>query len=85
MKQYQLSFGSINFPQDNIAEILINENVEMALPMVNDYHQFLQCHLRAPFALLINKVHPYGYPYEAQKAFEIIPEISAMAVVIHRA
>ena len=84
MTRHQLSFGTIDILQANIAEVIIDEGVEMTLSMVNDYHQFLKTHLQSPFALLINKVNPYSYTYEAQKVIATLTEIAVMAVVTYR-
>lgn len=84
MTRHQISFGTIHILQANIAEVIVDAHVEITLPMVNEFHQFLRAHLQAPFALLINKVNPYSYTYEAQKEIGTLPEISVMAVVTYR-
>ena len=80
----QLPFAKIILLRDDIAEVIINESVEMDLDMVDAYHSFLLANLKAPFSLLINKINPYSYTYEAQKKLGTLEEIKAMAVVAYR-
>ncbi|MDP5033225.1 hypothetical protein [Paraglaciecola sp.] len=81
MELHVLKFAKISILRADIAEVIINDDVVMTLAMVNEYHGFLQKHLRAPFSLLVNKINEYGYEFQAQLAIGNIPEIHAMAVV----
>lgn len=78
---YQLSFAKIIIIQPDIAEVIVNQGIEMNMTMVNEYHQFLLDHLQAPFCLLINKINDYTYDFEAQMNLANLEEINAMAVV----
>lgn len=68
---------------DSIAEVIINDNVEMTLTMVELYHEFLLSHLVSPFYLLINKINTYTYSFEAQLNLATLNEINAIAVVVY--
>ncbi len=81
MKEYQLSFGKILLLREDIAEVIVDEGIEMDTTMVDEYHQFLLSHLKAPFSLLVNKVHSYTYTFEAQSKLAELDEINVMAVV----
>jgi hypothetical protein len=83
MDSYELPFAKINILREDIAEIIINDAVEMNMDMVDEYHEFLLSHLRAPFSLLINKKNKYTYEFEAQKKLATLNEINAMAVVVY--
>jgi len=83
MNLYELPFAKIIILHDNIAEIMINDGVEMNAKMVQDYHDFLLSHLHSPFSLLINKINSYTYDFEAQTKLATIKEINAMAVVAY--
>lgn len=83
MDLYQLPFAKIIILRDDIAEVLINEGVELDLIMVNQYHEFLLAHLHAPFSLLINKINAYSYSHGAQQNLATLKEINAMAVVAY--
>jgi hypothetical protein len=83
MDLYELSFAKIIILDDNIAEVVVNEGVTMDVEMVEQYHEFLLSHLRAPFSLLINKVNSYTYDFDAQNKLATLKEINAMAVVAY--
>lgn len=83
MEIHQLSFGKIYLLSHQLAEVIVNDGVEMNMDMVNEYHDFLRQHLSAPFSLLINKLNKYSYTFEAQQHLATLPEIKAMAVVAY--
>ena len=83
METYKLPFATINIIREDIAEVIVNDGVELDLKMVKQYHDFLLAHLRAPFALLINKIHSYSYDFPAQEKLDTLKEINAMAVVAY--
>ncbi len=83
MNLYELHFAKIIILHEDIAEVLINDGVDMNVKMVDEYHDFLLSHLRAPFSLLINKVNPYSYDFHAQQKLATLKEINAMAVVAY--
>jgi len=80
---YELPFAKIIIIRDDIAEVIINEGVEMDAIMVEQYHDFLLSHLKHPFSLLINKVNSYTYDFNAQLNIATLKEINAMAVVAY--
>jgi hypothetical protein len=81
MELHVLKFAKIILLRQDIAEVIIDQNVVMTLEMVNEYHDFLSKHLVAPFSLLINKINEYSYEFQAQLAIGNLAEIYAMAVV----
>lgn len=83
MNLYELPFAKIIILRDDIAEVMINEGVIMDLAMVEQYHDFLLSHLRAPFSLLVNKVNAYSYDFVAQEKLATLKEINAMAVIAY--
>ncbi len=83
MIPYELPYGKIIILQDDMAEIIINDGIEMDADMVVEYHDFLLEHLTAPFSLLINKINSYTYTWEAQQMLGMLDEIDAMAVVTY--
>lgn len=78
---YKLSFGHIAIIQDNLAEVIVDEDIEFNMDMVAEYHTWLLNHLQSPFAILINKINPYTYTFKAQVNIANLPEIKVMAVV----
>lgn len=83
MDLYELPFAKITILHENIAEVIINEDVEMNGEMVDEYHAFLLSHLKVPFSLLVNKVNSYTYDFEAQRKLATLDEINKMAVVVY--
>ena len=83
MDLHELSFAKIIILRKDIAEVIVNDGIEMNETMVDEYHNFLLSHLQAPFSLLINKVNAYTYDFNAQKKLATIEEIHAMAVVAY--
>lgn len=82
MKSYKMSFGTMSVLDSSIAEIIVDEGTEMNEVMVDEYHDFLLSHLKAPFSIIINKKHSYSYTFKAQKSIASLKEIKAMAVVV---
>ncbi|WP_435627601.1 hypothetical protein [Candidatus Ferrigenium straubiae] len=83
MELHELRFGKIILLSSSIAEVIIDDGVEMDEAMVNEYHEFLIAHLQAPFNLLINKINSYSYDFVAQMNLATIGQIKAMAVVAY--
>ena len=81
MDLHELPFAKIILLHDDIAEVIVNEDVTMDVDMVNQYHEFLLAHLRSPFSLLINKINTYTYDFDAQMKLATLNEINVMAVV----
>lgn len=83
MSLHELPFAKIIILREDIAEVMINDGVEMDVNMVGQYHDFLLSHLRAPFSLLVNKVNSYTYNFDAQQKLATLKEINVMAVVAY--
>lgn len=83
MKLYMLPFAKITLIRDDLAEVVMNEGVEINTKMLNQYHDFLLNHLRAPFSLLINKINTYSYTFDAQAKLATLEEINAIGVVAY--
>ncbi len=82
MKNHNITFGNIIKLNNNLAEIIVNEGVEMCEFKVKELHDYLLQNLSAPFSLLINKKNPYSYTFKAQKLIGKLKEIKTIAVVI---
>ena len=81
--EFELPFAKIIILRKDIAEVMINDGIEMDIRMVDQYHDFLLSHLRPPFSLLINKINSYSYDFDAQLKLATLKEINAMAVVAY--
>lgn len=83
MELHKLSFAKVIVIDQHVAEVIVNDGVEMTDEMVTEYHQFLLEHFTAPIKLLVNKINSYAYDFNAQLNLANLPEISAMAVVVY--
>ena len=83
MELHELPYAKIIILQEDIAEVIIDDEVVMNEPMVDHYHDFLLSHLSVPFSLLVNKVNSYTYDFNAQIKLATLVEINAMAVVAY--
>ena len=81
MELHELPYAKIIVLKDDIAEVIIDDDIVMDETMVEHYHGFLLSHLNAPFSLLINKVNSYTYDFNAQMKLATLVEIKAMAVL----
>lgn len=82
MKSYRLSFCTISIIKSNLAEVIVDDGIEMNEVMVDEYHDFLLNHLSCPIFLLVNKKNSYSYTFEAQRNIANLKEIKAIAVLI---
>jgi len=81
MEIHTLSFCTIIIRNPQLAEVIVTEGEAISETHVHEYHSFLLNNLSAPFSLLVNKIHPYTYTFEAQKIIGQLKEIKAMAIV----
>lgn len=82
MKKH-LSFGFINILSEDIAEIIINNNVVITLEMIDEYDQFLTEYFKGDFGLLINRINHYSYTFEAKLSIGSTEGLKAIAVVYY--
>ena len=81
--RHKLSFGYITLLSENIAEVVVNRGVIMTLEEVDEYDYFLKCHFNGDFGLLINKINPYTYTFEAQLTIASLSGIKAIAIITY--
>ena len=81
MKEYRLSFCTINICADNIAEVIIDENIEVSIEMVEEHDEFLCSIFKGSFGVLVNKINTYSYAFEAQLVIGLINPMTAIASV----
>lgn len=83
MDFYELPFAKIIFVRDDIAEVIINDGIEVDAAMVEQYHNVLLSHLRPPFSVLVNKINSYAYDFAAKKKLASLAEVNAIAIVAY--
>lgn len=81
--EHHLSFADVILHQPNLAEVIVYEGIEIDMPMVEEYHDFLLSNLQAPFALLVNNKNHYTYTFEAQLSITLLKEVKAIAVLAY--
>lgn len=81
--KHQLSFASVNILKGNIAEVIINPNVEISLEMTEEFNDFLVEQFLGDCAVLINKLYPYDFTYEAKLTVVSHENVKAIAVVYY--
>lgn len=82
MQNFKLSFGNVIILKEDLAEIIIDEGVEVNGIMVEKLHDFLLRNLNAPFRLLINTQNSYSYTFRAQIQIAMLKEIEAIGVSV---
>jgi len=83
MNSHELPFAKIIILAEDVAEVLMNEGIEMDIKAVDQLHSFLLSHMRIPFSLLINRINSYTYDFAAQKKLGTLKELNAVAVVAY--
>jgi hypothetical protein len=79
----RLSFAYVNTIDDNIAEVIIDNNVIITLEMIDEYDEYLSEHFKGNFGLLINRINHYSYTFEAKLTIGSNDGLCAMAVVYY--
>ncbi|HIJ21920.1 MAG: hypothetical protein HON68_06635 [Gammaproteobacteria bacterium] len=67
MKTVQLPGLTVIFHRSDIAETIIDDNIEVTAPMVKEVHNFLESRLEQPFSLVCNwrndfSIHRHALP-----------------------
>lgn len=81
--RFELSFGTLIKLSESVAEVIINEGVELSLHNVDEYHQWIQNNYPENCFVLINRVNAYTYTFEAQQIIGTIPQIKAISIVAY--
>lgn len=83
MSLHVLSFAKVISLRPNLAELVVNDGLEISGAMVDELHGYLRAAFQCPFSLLVNKINSYAYSFDAQQRFGDIPELDAVAVVAY--
>ena len=81
MSIHELSFGQVIIRNPNLAEIIVDEGIEMDLAMVSEYHTWISQKLSDPCMVLINRINSYSYSFGAQLELGSLEQIKAVAIV----
>ncbi len=83
MRWFELPFGRIQLLQQDIAEVIINDEVEIDFTILSHLHAALLANIEGRFSLLINAANRFSYSFEAQQTLFSLKEINAVAVVAY--
>ena len=83
MQTHQLSFAKINCLNEYIAEVIVDQSVEITLEMSEEYDKVLTLLFPTNFALLINKINDYRFAYEAKLTMASHSNLKAIAVITY--
>lgn len=81
--RHNLSFAKINILSENIAEVVVDQGIEISLEMSEEYDDFLTEKFPEKFALLVNKVNDYDFSFEAKLSMASHENLIAIAVVTY--
>ena len=80
---HHLSFCIVSKLSKCCAEFVVNQGVEVNLDMVFEYHDWLLDNLQSPMFILLNKIFPCTYSFDAQIQLASFKDVKAMAVVVN--
>ncbi|PKD40113.1 hypothetical protein U737_22900 [Methylomonas sp. LW13] len=83
MERYRLSFCNAIKLDEDLAEFIVDEGVELNLALVDEYHAWIVAHLQRPYLLLVHKVNAYHYDFASQTAMGTLLGIKAAAFVVY--
>jgi len=80
MELHELSFGKIRVLQNDLAEVMVSEGVDVDIEMVNEIHKAFLSIFSQSFSLLINKSNHYSTQLDALILFGKLSAINKIAV-----
>ena len=83
MTTHSLPFVQIIILQEDIAEVIVNEGVELNLEALTEINEILISNLKSPYSLLINKRNHYSLSLEVQQQLSTLKKVNARAVVVY--
>lgn len=80
---HNIGFADIIILAEDLAEIIVKENIELTLEKVHHIHQTLRDNLAAQFSLLVNKINNYSYDFEGMQEIGTINELKSIAIICY--
>lgn len=81
--EHNLSFAKVNLLSENVAEIIVGQDVEISLEMSEEYDEFLTQKFPGNFAILVNKINQYDFSFEAKLSMASHENLMAIAVITY--
>jgi hypothetical protein len=80
---HHLSFAKVNLLNDNVAEVIVQQDIEISLEMSEEYDDFLTHKFPGNFGLLVNKINQYDFSFEAKLSMASHENLTAIAVITY--
>ena len=80
---YRLSFASIEVISSHIAEIIVDEGVEISLEMCEEYDALLLELFPHPYTVIVNRINEFSYTYEAGLLLGSLEKRIATAFIVY--
>ena len=80
MDAHQISFAKITVLRNDLAEIVVDNGVDINVKMVDEIHHCLLSIFSNSFSLLINKTNSYSSQLDALMKFGTLAEINKIAI-----
>ena len=81
MEIHQISFAKVSILRNDLAEITVDNGVDINLKMVEEIHNCLRSIFSDSFSLLINKTNSYSTQLDALMKFGTLAAIIKIAVL----
>jgi len=73
----------VSFLSSDIAEVIVDNNVEVSIEMIEELDDFLSAYEHPHLGILINRIHSYSYTFEAQFCLYSHHKMKAIASVYY--
>lgn len=83
--QLKTSFGQINILSKRIAEVIVNQDIEITIELVEEYDEIMNQQFTGTFAVLVNRINNYTYSYEALLCLGSAQNLRVAAVISYGA
>ena len=81
VSSHTLSFATLNLLQDNTVELIVDQDVEINIHMVREWMGFIRSRGCVPARIMVNKLHPCSYTFDALMQIAEIDFVKAIAFV----
>lgn len=78
---HRLSFGNITVINKDIAEIILDEGIEISLDMIAEFWQFVDVNMKEEISLILNKTAPFSYKFDALMSLSETQKLKSIAVI----
>jgi hypothetical protein len=80
---HRLSFAKIHFVSNNIAEVMVDNDIEITIEMIEELDDYLSSYEYQHLGILINRINSYSYSFEAKFCVYSHHKMKAIALVYY--